>query len=126
MATTVTMNEKNFDELTQKGIVLIDWWAGWCGPCRMFAPIFEGAARKHEDLIFGKIDTEAEPGLADTFGIRSIPTLMVFREGILVFSQPGILPARVLDELITDVKALDMVEVRRVVAQDTEKRTKAG
>jgi thioredoxin 1 len=123
MATIKTVTEENFDELTSSGIVLLDWWAGWCGPCRMFAPIFEAAARRHADVSFGKVDTEAQSGLAGDFGIRSIPTLSVFRDGILVFSQPGMLPAPVLDELIADVKALDMAEVRRVVAEETKQRT---
>jgi thioredoxin 1 len=105
------------------GIVLVDFWASWCGPCRMFAPIFEKAAQANPDIVFGKIDTEAEQELAGSLGIRSIPTLMVFRDGILLFNQAGALPGHVLDELIGKVRALDMDEVRaQVEAEEAASR----
>jgi thioredoxin 1 len=116
--TTIELSESNFeDTISGNDIVLVDWWASWCGPCRMFAPIFEQAAAANPDIVFGKIDTEAQQGLAGAFKIMSIPTLMVFRERVLVFSQPGALPAAALDDLITQVRALDMDEVHRSVAE---------
>ena len=98
--------------ITKDGIVLVDWWAKWCGPCRMFAPVFENASETHPDIVFGKVDTEAEQALAQAAGIMSIPTLMAFRDGVLVFSQPGALSAHVLEDLIEQVRALDKDVVR--------------
>jgi thioredoxin 1 len=117
----VELTEATAEEtITTNDIVLIDWWAAWCGPCRMFAPVFEAAAEQHDDIVFAKVDTEAEPHLAQEAGIRSIPTLMVFREGLLVFSQAGALPAAALDELIGQVRDLDMDEVRRELADHAD------
>ena len=115
---TVALTADTFETtISQEGIVLIDWWASWCGPCRRFAPVFEAAATEHPDIVFGKVDTEAESSLAAAARIMSIPTLMAFRDGILVFSQPGALPASVLADLIGKVRALDMFEVRASLAQ---------
>jgi thioredoxin len=111
------LTEATFEQtVTGNDIVLVDWWASWCGPCRAFAPVFEAAAEQHDDIVFAKVDTEAEQRLAAMAGIMSIPTLMVFREGVLVFSQPGALPAAALEDLIGQVRALDMDEVHRAVA----------
>ena len=102
--------------IEREGITLVDWWASWCGPCRMFAPTYEKASQEHADIVFGKVDTEAERGLAGAAGIMSIPTLMAFRDGILVFSQPGALPEAALEQVIEAVRDLDMDDVRRQVA----------
>jgi thioredoxin 1 len=111
---TVSLSADSFETtIGSDGIVLVDWWASWCGPCRMFAPVFEQAAEQHPDIVFAKVDTEAEQSLAREAGIMSIPTLMAFRDGVLVFSQPGALPAPVLADLIAQVRALDMDAVRR-------------
>ena len=103
--------------VSNDGIVLVDFWAAWCGPCVRFAPTFEQASEKHPDIVFGKVDTEAEQELAGAAGIRSIPTLMAFRDGILVFSQPGALPPSALEQVIQGVKGLDMDDVRAQVAE---------
>lgn len=118
---TIDLNKENLAASIQKdGIVLIDWWASWCGPCRAFAPIFEKASHEHPDLTFGKVDTQAQPELAAAFGIRSIPTLMLFRDGVLLFNQPGMLPASALKELIAKARELDMDEVRADIARATD------
>jgi len=115
---TIALAEETFEAtVAAEGIVLVDWWASWCGPCRAFGPVFEAVSDGHPDVVFGKIDPEAEHRLAASAGIMSIPTLMAFRDGVLVFSQPGALPAPVLEDLITQVRALDMDEVRAAIAE---------
>ena len=109
----VQVTEQNFEQTIKDGIVLIDFWAEWCGPCRVFAPIFEAAAERHPDITFGKVDTETESGLAGGLRIRAIPTLMVLRDGVLLASQAGVVPDDVLDALIAEVRALDMDDVRK-------------
>jgi thioredoxin 1 len=115
---TLALTEENFEQtVTGSGITLVDWWASWCGPCRAFGPVFEAASEKHEDITFGKIDTEDQQGLAASAQITSIPTLMAFRDGVLVFSQAGALPATSLEKLIEAVRDLDMEQVRNDIAE---------
>ncbi|GAA2156776.1 MULTISPECIES: thioredoxin [Glycomyces] len=116
---TVALTKDNFEEtVTGNEIVLVDWWADWCGPCKMFAPTFEASSEKHPDVVFGKIDTEDQPELSGEAGIQSIPTLMAFRDGILLYSQPGALPPAALEEIIGKVKELDMDAVRAEIEKE--------
>lgn len=117
-SSTIVVTGDNFEKTVEAGgIVILDFWATWCPPCRQFAPVFEKAAAKHTDIVFGKINTDEEQELSAAFSIRSIPTVMVFREGILLMSQPGALPAAALEDVITQVRALDMDDVRKKIAE---------
>jgi thioredoxin 1 len=118
MSSTVELTKENFDQtVTDNEFVLIDFWAEWCGPCRQFAPVYEKAAEANPDLVFAKVDTEAQPELAQAFGIQSIPTLMIVRDQVAVFAQPGALPEAALEDVIGQARKLDMDEVRKAVAE---------
>ncbi len=124
---TVELTEETFETtLEEHNIVLVDWWAEWCGPCKQFGPVFEEAATRHTDVTFGKIDTEAQQALATSAAITSIPTIMAFREGILVFAQPGALPGPALESLVTQVKELDMDDVRAKLAEQGKASAAGG
>ncbi|NMD94696.1 thioredoxin [Rhodococcus sp. BL-253-APC-6A1W] len=115
---TQALTQQNFDEVvTGNDIVLVDFWADWCGPCKQFAPTFEASSEEHPDVVHAKVDTEAEQGIAAAANIRSIPTIMAFREGILVYNQAGALPPAALSDLVSQVKALDMEDVRKQIAE---------
>jgi thioredoxin 1 len=122
--TTIHATEKNFQSLIDKGgVLLVDFWAEWCGPCKSFGPVFEAASVRHPGAAFAKVDTEEEQGLAQAFGVRAIPMLAVFRDGVLLFSQSGALPAEALDELVTQALALDMDKVRAEIAASEPETT---
>ncbi len=124
---TVELTADTFEStVTSEGITLVDWWASWCGPCLQFAPTYESASEEHDDVVFGKIDTEDQQELAAAAQITSIPTLMAFRDGVLVFNQAGALPASALEQVIQAVKGLDMEDVHRQIAEQQEQQAQTG
>lgn len=115
----IELTQENFEQtVLNNDFVIVDFWAPWCGPCRGFAPVFEAAAEKHPDIVFGKVNTEEEQALAAHFQIRSIPTLMIFREQVIIYAQPGALPASALDDLIARARELDMARVHEAIARE--------
>jgi len=124
---TVDVTQENLHQIvSENNLVIVDFWAPWCGPCRSFAPAYEAASEKYPDVVFAKVNTEEQQALAGYFQIRSIPTLMIFREKIIIFAQPGALPASALDQVIDKAKSLDMDEVRREIAKEQTGKSKSG
>ncbi|MEW6330560.1 MAG: thioredoxin [Pseudomonadota bacterium] len=124
---TIEVTQENFNQVVNgNSMVIVDFWAPWCGPCRSFAPAYEAASEKHPDVVFAKVNTEEQQALAGYFQIRSIPTLMIFRDKIIIFAQPGALPASALEQVIEKAKALDMDEVRREIEKEQANASKSG
>ena len=123
---TVAVTEQDFaDQVKANETVLVDFWAAWCGPCRQFGPVFETVSEQHPDILFAKVDTEAQPGLASAFGITSIPTLMAIRDGVVLYAQPGALPQHALEQLVAEVRTVDMDEVRAQIAAQEQQTQQA-